>query len=70
MRGRQKRTERPSLTEDRAASVPTLEQYSRMVDEMCRNFVEQQEKELQAYMEQLEQEEVQWEDELGEEWQD
>lgn len=70
MRGRQKRTKRPSLTEDRAASVPTLEQYSRMVDEMCRNFVEQQEKELQAYMEQLEQEEVQWEDELGEEWQD
>lgn len=70
MRGRQKRTKRPSLTEDRAASVPTLEQYSRMVDEMCRNFVEQQEKELQAYMEQLEQEEVQWEDELGEEWQE
>lgn len=70
MRGRQKRTKRPSLTEDRAASVPTLEQYSRMVDEMCRNFVEQQEKELQAYMEYLDQEEVQWEDELGEEWQD
>ena len=39
-----------------AASVPTLEQYSRMVDEMCRNFVEQQEKELQAYMEQQEKE--------------
>lgn len=70
MRGRQKRTKRPSLTEDRAASVPTLEQYSRMVDEMCRNFVEQQEKELQAYMEYLEQEEVQWENELGEEWQE
>lgn len=70
LRGRQKRTKRPSLTEDRAASVPTLEQYSRMVDEMCRNFVEQQEKELQAYMEYLEQEEVQWEDELGEGWQD
>lgn len=56
LRGRQKRTKRPSLAEDRAASVPTLEQYSRMVDEMCRNFVEQQEKELQAYMEQQEKE--------------
>ena len=56
MRGRQKRTKRPSFTEDMAASVPTLEQYSRMVDEMCRNFVEQQEKELQPYMEQQEKE--------------
>lgn len=65
MRGRQKRTKRPSLTEDRAASVPTLEQYSRMVDEMCRNFVEQQEKELQAYMEQLEREAAVLEEQWG-----
>lgn len=65
LRGRQKRTKRPSLTEDRAASVPTLEQYSRMVDEMCRNFVEQQEKELQAYMEQQEKEAAVLEEQWG-----
>lgn len=69
LRGRQKRTKRPSFTEDMAASVPTLEQYSRMVDEMCRNFVEQQEKELQAYMEQQEREAAVLEEQWRGEWQ-
>ena len=69
MRGRQKRTKRPSLTEERVARATTWEEFCQMVDEMCRNFVEQTEKELQAYMEQTEREAAVLEEQWGGEWQ-
>lgn len=56
--------------EDRAAKVPTLEEYCKMVDEILRPCMEQLKQEEVQWKEYLEREEVLWEDELGEEWQE